>query len=107
MATLTKSLKLGDLSSMSIPQKKQRVDDLFQAALSPSLSDLQEEYKELDHEIQDLMHQYKITEGDLNSLLTRSHEGQLPGDFDICTLNILLKLRDEVEYSIKTWSEPN
>lgn len=94
MATITKGIKLSELSSMSSGEKQRRINELFDTALNPTYEQLQEQKKELNFKICFFEEQYKMSSGTMKQKLS---SGQLNETVDICKWLMLLKIRGHFE----------
>lgn len=90
MATLTKGIKLSDLTSASPEERKRQVDRLFQDALSPTEDQEKRQMDEIDARIKDFERQYEMPSAVMQELLL---EGKIRETAEVCSWLMLLKLR--------------
>jgi len=94
MAIQTRGIKLSELSSMTQAEKRNRTNDLIQAAMNPSQNQLEEQRNELDSHIRSLESRYKITSSEMKRQLIA---GQINESTELCHWLMLLSLRGRFE----------
>jgi hypothetical protein len=92
MATLTKGLRLSELSSMSDEQRSIALGDLFYAASRPTDDQLREQKNGVRCEIHHYESRYTMSSADMKRKLVN---GEIRESADICSWLMLLKLQDD------------
>jgi hypothetical protein len=103
MATLTRGIKLAEFSSMTETEKDRRVNELFQAALSPTEDQLNEQLAEVDGSIRAFEVRYRMSSGEMKHLLCN---GEIKESADFCSWLMLLKIRGNFD-TTRGSSRPN
>jgi hypothetical protein len=93
MATTSNAIGLSEFASMSKNERKQRVDALFQAAISPTYDQIEARRRRIEDEIQEYESRYKMSSGELLASLGSS---EVSGIAEICSWLNLLKARDQI-----------
>lgn len=93
MATSSNAIGLSEFASMTKDERKQRVDALFQAAISPTYDQIEARTRRIEDEIQEYESRYKMSSGELLASLGSS---KVSGIAEICSWLNLLKARDQI-----------
>jgi len=94
MAILTKGIKLSEFASMSEEEKDRRVSSLFQAAMNPSIEQLEQQKNDLNDQIRSFESRYRMTSGEMRQGLA---SGEISESADFCSWLMLLKIRGQFE----------
>jgi uncharacterized protein YdcH (DUF465 family) len=91
MATMTKGLKLSELTSMTSAKRSKRIEKFLEAAFVPSAVQIREQDNELDERIKVFEHKHQMSSWEM---CDRLNNGQLDESDDICSWLMLLEVRN-------------
>jgi hypothetical protein len=94
MATLTRGIALSEFKTMSDSEKHRRVNELFQAAVSPTSEQLEDQRNKLDNQIQLFESRYKMASDEMKRKLAT---GEVMESADFCRWLMFLKIRGRFE----------
>jgi len=94
MATLARDIKLSEFASMTAEEKSRRVNELFNSALNPNSTQIQERLNQLQVQIREFEEKHNMSSIEMEKKLSA---GEIVETNDVCTWLMLLRKKNRFE----------